>query len=70
MSDVHVATSGDGWALEGDGQEHGTFSSQREAVRQGRQLAEQEHGELVIHGEGGAIREKDSHGNDPRSIPG
>ena len=29
-----------------------------------------EGGELVIHGEGGEIREKDSHGNDPRDIPG
>jgi hypothetical protein len=33
-------------------------------------LAEQEQGELVIHAEGGQIREKDSHCNDPREIPG
>ena len=36
----------------------------------GRRLAERENGELVIHGEVGQIREKDSHGNDPRDIPG
>jgi hypothetical protein len=33
-------------------------------------VAEQDQGELVIHGEDGEIREKDSHGNDPRNIPG
>jgi uncharacterized protein DUF2188 len=44
--------------------------TQDEAISQGRQLAEKKHGELVIHAQGGEIREKDSHGNDPRDIPG
>ena len=70
MSDVHVVTSGDGWALEVDGRGRGNFDTQGEAIQQGRQLAEEENGELVIHGEGGQIREKDSHGNDPSDIPG
>ena len=70
MSDVHVVPSGDGWALEVDGQERDTFNTQDEAAQQGRQLAEEENGELVIHGEDGQIREKASHGNDPSDIPG
>jgi hypothetical protein len=50
--------------------ERDTFDTQDEAIQEGRQLAEEENGELVIHGEDGQIREKDSHGNDPRNIPG
>ena len=70
MSDVHVVPSGDGWALKVDGQERDTFNTQDEAAQQGRQLAEEENGELVIHGEDGQIRKKASHGNDPSDIPG
>ena len=33
-------------------------------------MAEDQNSELVIHGKDGKIREKDSHGNDPRDIPG
>jgi Uncharacterized protein conserved in bacteria (DUF2188) len=70
MSDVHVVPSGDGWALEVDGREGDPFGTQDEAIQWGRRLAEQENGELVIHGQDGRIRDKDSHGNDPRDIPG
>lgn len=44
--------------------------TQEEAIKEGRGLAEDQNGELVIRGQGGVIREKDSHGNDPRDIPG
>ena len=70
MSDVHVVPSGDDWALEVEGQQRDTFRTQNEAITRGRQLAEEEQGELVVHGEGGEVRQKDSHGNDPRDIPG
>jgi hypothetical protein len=70
MADVHVVPSGDRWALEVDGQERDTFSTQNEAITRGRALAEDEGSELVVHGEDGAVRQKDSHGNDPRDIPG
>jgi len=70
MSDVHVVPHGDSWALEVAGDKQETFDTQDEAISRGRELAEQEQGELVIHGEGGQVREKDSHGNDPRDIPG
>jgi len=70
MSDVHVVPHGDSWALEVAGNKQETFDTQDEAIQRGRELAEQEHGELVVHGGGGQVREKDSHGNDPRDIPG
>jgi hypothetical protein len=47
-----------------------TRDAGEEAIREGRKLAEQERGELVIHGKDGRIREKDSHGNDPPDVPG
>ena len=46
--------------------ERSTRETQEEAIKQGRGLAD----ELVIHGKDGRIREKDSHGRDPRDIPG
>jgi hypothetical protein len=70
MSDVHVVPSGDGWAIEVDGDERDSFDNQDEAIEAGRELASSEGGELVVHGQDGQIREKTSHGNDPRDIPG
>jgi hypothetical protein len=70
MADVHVVPSATGWALEVDGTKYDSFSTQAEANDKARDLAKQESGELVVHGEDGQIREKDSHGNDPRNIPG
>ena len=54
--------------MAGDKQE--SYNTQAEAIRRGRELAEQEEGELVVYGEDGRIREKDSHGHDPPDIPG
>jgi hypothetical protein len=70
MSDVHVVPSDDGWAIEVDGDERESFDTQAEAIDRGRQLAESEGSELVVHGEDGQIRDKASHGSDPRDIPG
>jgi hypothetical protein len=70
MSDVHVVPSGDGWTIEVDGDQRDGFDTQEEAIQAGRRLAEQQGGELVVHAEGGEIRDKSSHGNDPREIPG
>ena len=70
MADVHVVPSGEVWALQIDGEKRDTFSTQNEAITRGRQLAVEQQGELIIHGEDGEIREKASHGNDPPDIPG
>jgi hypothetical protein len=42
-----------------------THQTQKAAITKGRELAKQEHIELVIHGRNGKIRDKDSYGNDP-----
>jgi Uncharacterized protein conserved in bacteria (DUF2188) len=70
MADVHVVPSGDRWACEMHGSTRSTHDTQADAIRHGRHLAEEQAGELVIHDKSGQVREKDSHGNDPRDIPG
>src|SRR5215207_989499 len=70
MADVHVVPQASRWGLEVAGETRSTHDTQKEAINEGHGLAEQEQGELVIHGQDGQIREKDSHGNDPRDIPG
>jgi len=41
-----------------------------DAVQRGRELAESKQTELVIKNERGRVDGKDSHGRDPRRIPG
>ena len=41
-----------------------------DAVDAGRAAAERESAELVIKNLGGTIARKDSHGHDPRNVPG
>lgn len=60
------------WQLKQDGalRSSGNFSTQREAIQRGRQIAQNQQEELSIHGEDGKIREAWSYGNDPSNIPG
>ena len=58
--EVRVVPQGDGWALEVAGEERESVDTRDEAIRRGRKLAVLEHGELVILGKFGPIREKDS----------
>ena len=69
---IHVLPHGNRWAVkrEGDADPMATFSTQAEAIEFGRDQARNDQVELMIHGADGQIREKDSHGNDPRDIPG
>lgn len=46
------------------------FDTKEEAINKARELSSKEHTELVIHDKQGRIDTKDSHGNDPRNIPG
>jgi len=60
------------WAVQTDGTQradslHGRKS---DAMSRGRELAANKRTELVIRDERGRIAGKDSHGNDPRRIPG
>jgi Uncharacterized protein conserved in bacteria (DUF2188) len=70
MPDVHVVPQGSEWGVEVGGEIRSTHETQREAIKEGGRLAAQEQGELVIHDQGGRVREKDSHGHDPRDTPG
>jgi hypothetical protein len=63
----HVVPHGEDWAVKGAGNTRATsvHPTQAEAIERGREIARNQGSELVIHGENGRIREKDSHGNDP-----
>jgi hypothetical protein len=60
------------WAVQTDTAQRADSLHDRksEAVRRGRDLAQNKRTELVIKGEGGRIAGKDSHGADPRKVTG
>lgn len=62
----HIVPAGDRWGVRGEGNEHLTsvHDTQRQAIEAGREIARNQHSELLIHGEDGRIRERDSHGHD------
>jgi hypothetical protein len=63
----HVVPHGDDWAVKGAGNSRVTsvHLTQQEAIDRGRSIAQNQKSELLIHGENGRIREKNSYGNDP-----
>ena len=64
---VHVVQRGNQWGTlrEGAIRTSSNHSTQAQAIQAGRNITRQQHGELVIHGEDGRIRARDSYGNDP-----
>jgi hypothetical protein len=72
QKNVHVVPHDDMWAVKKDGVDRATrvTNTQKEAIDIGRELAKKNQSELLIHGQNGKIREKNSYGNDPRQIPG
>ena len=60
------------WAVRTDGMMRADSLHDRksDALRRARELAENKQTELVIKDERGRMIDKDSHGNDPRRIPG
>lgn len=60
------------WAVQRDkGQRASSLNrTQAQAVKKARTIAQHQGAELVIKGEDGRIRAKDSHGRDPRSSKG
>jgi hypothetical protein len=72
MANVHVVPQDGQWAvkLEGNDQPISTHGTQGEAEEAGRTKAREEMAELLIHGEDGQIRARDSYGNDPSSSKG
>lgn len=62
----HVVPREGGWAIKGAGSTRATrvFSTQREAIQAGREIARRQGSELLIHGRDGRIREKNTYGKD------
>ena len=62
-----VVPRGHGWAQRGEGNTRVTraFDTQQEAIDAARATARREHSELLIQGENGQIRERNSYGGDP-----
>lgn len=63
----HVVPHAGGWAVRGAGASRATetFDRKSDAIDRGREIAQNQRSELVIHGRDGQIQSKDSHGSDP-----
>lgn len=63
----HVVPHEEGWAVRGAGNSRATsvHETQAQAIERGREIAQNQSSELLIHGRNGQIRERDSFGNDP-----
>jgi len=67
-----VPASQGGWNVKraGSGKASAHTGTKQQAVDLGRTISRNQGTELVIHGKNGVIQQKDSHGHDPRNIPG
>jgi hypothetical protein len=67
MPNQHVVPHPEGWAVKPEGGERASsvHRTQAEAIERGREISQRQQSELLIHGENGRIRERDSHGHDP-----
>lgn len=66
-NNVHIVQRDSGWGTLREGGQRATqvFDTQSQAIQAGRQMARQGLGELLVHGQDGRIRARDSYGNDP-----
>jgi hypothetical protein len=71
-NNVHIVKERNQWAvrLEREPEPQKLVSTQKEAIRLGKQIARDRKLELIIHGRNGRIKEKNSYGHDPRRIKG
>ncbi|MHC5539773.1 DUF2188 domain-containing protein [Singulisphaera rosea] len=63
----HVVPHEGGWAVRGEGNSRATsvHPTQTQAINAATQIATNQHSELLIHGQDGQIRERNSFGHDP-----
>lgn len=63
----HVVRRDEGWGVRGEGnsRDSSVHRTQSEAIDAAREIARNQHSEVVIHGRDGRIRDSDSYGNDP-----
>ncbi|BFO67398.1 DUF2188 domain-containing protein [Chryseobacterium sp. KCF3-3] len=68
----HVVPHQGKWAVKGEGNQKNTLitDTQEQAITKAREIAKNQESELLIHGRDGAIREKNSYGNDPKNVKG
>ncbi|MDD5773213.1 MAG: DUF2188 domain-containing protein [bacterium] len=61
-----------GWDVKKGGADRasGHFDTKAEAVKQGREVSQNQKTEFVIHNSDGKISQSDSHGNDPHPPKG
>lgn len=67
QNNFHVVKVDRGWGVKQEGNPNpiSIHQTQEQAIQSGRPLAQAYQGELVIHGQDGRIRDKDSFGPDP-----
>lgn len=73
LPNIHIVPAGNhGWAVAVEGTDGATthYPTQEEAISAGTEKAKQDKVELLIHGEDGAIRARNSFGHDPRTVKG
>lgn len=65
--DVHVVPRDGQWAVVRPGADRDSshHRTQADAIDAGRKIAQRDRSELLIHGENGQIRDRDSSGKDP-----
>ncbi len=68
----HVVPHNKNWAVKGEGNSKATavVKTQKEAIDIARGISQNQKSELFIHNQEGKIRERDSHGHDPKNIEG
>ncbi len=68
----HVTPHTEGWQVKGAGNSKATIvtDSQKKAEKAAIKISTNQKSEVVIHGQDGKIRSKNSYGNDPKTIKG
>ena len=69
---IEVYHQGEQWHVreQGEDEPRSSHDTKEEAQAEGRRVAVADGAELFIKGLDGTIGEKDSHGSDPRNVPG
>lgn len=64
MSNQHIVKRPDGWAVRGEGNQRDTshHKTQEDAFEAAREIAKNQGGDTITHGEDGKIRERNTYG--------
>ncbi|TAK05677.1 DUF2188 domain-containing protein [Patescibacteria group bacterium] len=63
MANQHIVQREEGWAVrrEKAGRDTAVLDTQAEAIKEAKRIADNQGGEVLIHGRDGKIRNKDTH---------